>query len=191
MMALLFLMQMHWNCAVRYIFDTDFNLLHTQKYESYPEDVYRVGDKIITHTRTEINEIYAENFIPVITVYIDENKVKFDVDPIIENDRTLVPIRAIFEQMGANVSWNEETKTATVEKNGTTIIFTIDKNTAYINGTETQMDVPARQINWRTLVPVRFLSENLGYDVVWSNAKERLVLKRGIFNIYHNGKINE
>lgn len=165
-------------CSQIHFFDKDFNLLHTQKYDSYPESVFLAGDKIVTQTRAEIKELYKEDFMPVITVYIAGNRVEFDVDPIIESGRTLVPIRAIFEQMGADVSWDEETRTAAVEKDGTTIVFTIDENTTYINGTEIEMDVPARQMNWRTLVPVRFLSENLGCNVAWNDAERRIDIEK-------------
>ncbi len=107
-------------------------------------------------------------FHPVISVVVNGEEVRFDVDPVIEDERTLAPMRAIFEKLGANVSWNEDTRSATASLNGTSITFAIDDTTAYINGAAAEMDVPARLINDRTMVPLRFLSENLGYNVDWN-----------------------
>ena len=67
----------------------------------------------------------------VITVLLTENKLIFDVDPVTENDRTLVPMRAIFEALGATVTWDETTQTAIAVKDVNTIKITIDSNIMY------------------------------------------------------------
>lgn len=87
--------------------------------------------------------------------------------PVIEDGRTLVPIRFLFEQMGATVDWNGETQTATITQNNTAVAFSIDDTEADVNGQTVSMDVPAKLVNGKTMVPVRFLSENLGYTVDW------------------------
>ena len=58
-------------------------------------------------------------------------------------------------------------KTAIVQKDGNKIEFSIDKKTATVNGSQKEMDVPARLINDKTMIPLRFLSEELGYKVDW------------------------
>ena len=91
----------------------------------------------------------------------------FEQPPVIEEGRTLVPMRFLFEQMDKEVEWNQETQTATVTGDSARIAFSIDDDTATVNNQPQTMDVPARLINGNTMIPVRFLSENLGYDVQW------------------------
>ena len=79
-------------------------------------------------------------------------------------------MRFIFEQLDMEVDWDEETLTATATKDGFEIAFTIGSNIARVNGVEIEMDVSPEQVNWRTLIPLRFLSENLGYTVNWDEA---------------------
>jgi hypothetical protein len=91
----------------------------------------------------------------------------FEQPPVIEEGRTLVPMRFLFEQMDKEVEWNQDTQTATVTGDSARIAFSIDDDTATVNNQSQTMDVPARLINGNTMIPVRFLSENLGYDVQW------------------------
>ena len=84
----------------------------------------------------------------------------------------LVPLRAIFEKLDAEVEWNEETGTVTISKDGTEIEFLIDNTVVKVNDGEKHMDVPAQIINERALVPMRFLAIELGYDVDWDAKKQ-------------------
>ena len=102
-----------------------------------------------------------------IRVIIDIKNVKFDVPPTIINGRTLVPLRAIFEALGATVEWDDATQTVTSEKGDTKISLTINSNIMTVNGEEKTLDVPATLIDSRTLVPLRFVSEALGCKVDW------------------------
>lgn len=92
-----------------------------------------------------------------------------DVKPFIENDRTLVPLRAIFEGVGAEVSYDASTATATGVKDGITVSLTEGNTTAYVNGEPAELDVPAKTYNGRFMVPVRFIAESLGCEVSWRN----------------------
>ena len=69
--------------------------------------------------------------------------------------------------IGADVEWNGKTQTATATLGDKKITFSIDNVNARINNKSAQMDVPARLINDKTMVPLRFLSENVGYKVDW------------------------
>ena len=102
-----------------------------------------------------------------IKVIIDITNVKFDVPPTIVNGRTLVPLRAIFEALGATVEWDDATQTVTSEKGETKISLTINSNIMTVNGEEKTLDVPATLIDSRTLVPVRAISESFGLQVGW------------------------
>ena len=103
-----------------------------------------------------------------IKVKLDGNILSFDVPPQIINDRTMVPLRAIFEALGASVEWNQETKTVTSTKGDTTIKLTIDSNTMYVNDNAVTLDSPACVVNDRTLVPVRAISEAYKTKVDWN-----------------------
>ena len=98
---------------------------------------------------------------------INDKDVIFDQPPIIENGRTLVPLRAIFEELGAVVDWDDSTKTANAEKDGVHISIQINSNNMYKNGSPIALDVPAKIVNGRTLVPARAIAESFNCDVLW------------------------
>ncbi|MCL2839100.1 MAG: copper amine oxidase N-terminal domain-containing protein [Oscillospiraceae bacterium] len=102
-----------------------------------------------------------------IRVILDGRTLQFDVQPTIINDRTMVPMRGIFEALGANVEWNEATRTVTATRGALTVQTTIGNNVITVNGVRTTMDVAPVIVSDRTLVPVRFISEAFGYDVEW------------------------
>ena len=104
---------------------------------------------------------------PPIEIVIDIHRVNFDTPPIIKSDRILVPIRALCERMGANVKWEEDTKTVTVTREEITVVFTVGETVAKVNGEKYELDVAPEIMNDRTLVPLRFVAESLGYYVNW------------------------
>ena len=110
-------------------------------------------------------------------VKFDGNILGFETPPVIEDGSTLVPMRFLFEQMGADVEWNQETQTATATLNNTAVTFAIDDTEAEVNNTPATMDVPARLINGKTMVPLRFLSENLGYKVDWDETSRTAIIE--------------
>lgn len=111
---------------------------------------------------------------PSAEVFIDGTKLECDVPPIIENGRTLVPMRAIFEALGANVYWDADTKTVTAVAGGTVVILQIGNELAFVNSDSHTLDVPAQIINDRTLVPARFASEALNATVEWDETNRRV-----------------
>ena len=105
-----------------------------------------------------------------INVTIDGNAQNYDVMPVIENGRTLVPMRAIFEALGAEIKWDDSTKTVTGTKGDVSVVLTIGNTLAKVNDKEVTLDVPAKIVSDRTMVPVRFISESLGCTVNWVDA---------------------
>jgi hypothetical protein len=94
-----------------------------------------------------------------------------DQEPIIQNGRTLVPFRAAFESMGAEVDWFNDIRLCQATYEGVTVGITIGDTKVSINdGGEVESDVPAQIINGRTMVPLRVLSESIGATVEWDNA---------------------
>ena len=111
-----------------------------------------------------------------IDVYIDNNKLAFEVPLIVENGTTLVPMRAIFENLGAAVKWDNDTATATGEKEGIQVSLTLNTKTAYINGNAFTLAVPAKTINDRTMVPLRFISESFKCTVDWNEQTQTITI---------------
>ena len=114
----------------------------------------------------------------LIRVFIDEKRLDFtDTDPIIENSRALVPMRAIFERLGAEVSYDEKNQTVSGTKDGTTVTLTIGEEKGYINGKAVELEAPAELQNARTLVPVRFIAESFNAEVTWDNTARTVQIK--------------
>ena len=115
----------------------------------------------------------------VIKVTVDGEELMFDQNPVIINDRTMVPMRAIFEKLGASVSWDGETKTVTAEGSGRKIVLPVGSTVAAVNGEAVFLDSPAVIIEGRTLVPVRFVSEAMGAEVTWDAGARTVCIKEG------------
>lgn len=107
-----------------------------------------------------------------VDLYVDTTRIETDTPPAVIDGRTLVPVRAIFEAIGANVTWDDSTRTATGTRGDIVVSIQIDNTTAYVNGEPRTLDVPAQIINDRTMVPARFISESMGCDVTWHQETE-------------------
>jgi len=105
-----------------------------------------------------------------IFVFVNGVRLELDVKPVLTNGRTLVPFRAIFEKLGYSVVWNAGTQQATATKSDRTIIMRANSKQATVNGETKTLDVAATVKNGRFLVPLRFVGEASGYNVLWDNA---------------------
>ncbi len=101
-------------------------------------------------------------------MFVNGKIVPLDAPPIIVNSRTLVPLRAIAEALGADVNWDPEYKQVTVRLNGTTILLTIGSPIALVNDSLTYIDTTPIISNGRTMVPLRFIAETLNAEVSWN-----------------------
>lgn len=110
-----------------------------------------------------------------ISVLVNGVAISFDQPPVIQDGRTLVPLRAIFEALGAEVAWDGTTNTVAAARSGIGISLQIGANEMYKNGTAIAVDVPAQIMNGRTMVPVRVIAEAFGAEVQW-DAQSRTVL---------------
>ena len=117
---------------------------------------------------------YADDSIKIkINGYYHE----YDVMPLIVNSRTLVPMRGIFESLGADISWDGETKTVRAfGLNGAHITHIIGESNAVVNGDVVTFDTPSQIVNGRTMVPVRFVSEALGEKVDWDADTKTVII---------------
>ncbi len=111
-----------------------------------------------------------------ISVTINGAPVSFDQPPMIQNDRTLVPLRAIFEALGGTVGWDDATQTVTSTKGDITVRLTIGSNLLYVNGSKVTLDVPAQLVNGRTLVPARAVAEAFRCHVDWDDVNQVVLI---------------
>ena len=110
--------------------------------------------------------------------FTDEQGNKVEAQLI--NNRTMVPLRKIFESLGCTIDWNQETKTVTAKSNGKTIKLTIGSSDAYVsNGASEEkivLDSGPIIVENRTLVPLRFIAESLGCDVGWDQKNQTAII---------------
>lgn len=151
--------------------------------EGYDEDYDETGTQDITSSKYDdkeqgYNEYYDERVTETedtptpsqptgIKVFLNGKQLEFDVDPMLINSRTMVPMRVIFEALGAKVDWDDSTQTAIGETKKTTVKITIGKDYLLKNDNIVVLDSPAVVISGRTLVPVRAIAESLDCKVEW------------------------
>jgi len=105
---------------------------------------------------------------------VNGDAVISDMPPILFNDSTLVPARAVFEKMGAKITWDEPNSKVIVNFENKSIEININSVNAMVNGQGKIMPIPAKLINDRTMIPVRFVSETLGNRVLWDDSKREV-----------------
>ncbi|PRO67219.1 NlpC/P60 family protein [Alkalicoccus urumqiensis] len=111
-----------------------------------------------------------------VDVYI--NGSDLDEEAVKTDGRTLVPMRAIFEELGATVQWDNSTKTATGNLDGSEVALSIGEETAYADGSAVTLDQPADIVDGRTMVPLRFVGESLGAVVHWDNSTQTVQISQ-------------
>jgi len=114
-----------------------------------------------------------------IQVEVNGRPLSFRVPPTRANGRTMVPLRGIFESLGAQVNWDADTSTITATKGTTDVQLSIGDPRATVNRRTVLLDAPAMILNGSTMVPVRFVSEALGADVKWFEATQTVSITTG------------
>lgn len=108
------------------------------------------------------------------SLVINNEEMGAEHSPILQNNRTIAPIRVISEYLGAEVNWDGETKTVTIRSGEDIICLTINNPTVDKNGEKISLDIAPQIINSRTYVPLRFVSEALGHSVFWDGILKRV-----------------
>jgi len=112
-----------------------------------------------------------------VNVVVNGQRIEFPgQQPIVTGGRTLVPVRAVFEAIGFNVSWNPELLTATISRGSDTIVITVGNDIFFTNEIPHRLDVPAQLINGRTLIPIRLPLESVGYSVGWNSSTNTVLI---------------
>lgn len=119
---------------------------------------------------------YAQTDIEPIKVLINTKPVSFETSPVIENGRTLVPLRSISEALGASVIWDGKNKAITLTLNSDVIKLTIGKAEALKNAQALTLDSPAKIIAGNTMVPLRFIGEAFGAYVQWNQGSRTIAI---------------
>ena len=112
-----------------------------------------------------------------ISVSVNGIPIIFDVPPIAISGTTMLPVRLALEPLGAKFIWNGERQTVTINARGKTIVLTINSDIAYVDDVAKTMAQPAMAIDGRTLIPIRFVAETLGYDVNWDGNTQTVIIK--------------
>lgn len=154
--------------------------------EKVEENIYQLVSTTFSHEYTLLTnngEIIctsagytSDDWILTTNITYNGKKINADVPPYVKDGRTLAPMRAILEALGMTVSWNPDTRTVTAAADHISISISIDSNTAIVNGTEKNLDVPAEITNGRTFVPVRFFAEELQKNVDWDAYTKTVII---------------
>lgn len=111
-----------------------------------------------------------------IGVFIGGKQQTYKQPPVNRKGIVLVPLRGIFESLGATVKWKSSTQTITATRGSTTIVLTIGSSTAYVNGVAVKLNAAAQLVNGSTMVPIRFISEALGAEVKWEGTSRTVIV---------------
>lgn len=122
------------------------------------------------------NKLLLDTWFLGIDVRVNGKYVDSDTPPYIKNGRTMVPIRAISEALGATVEYDDATRTAKITRGEKVIEITMNEQTAKVNGAATALDAPAENVNSRIFVPVRFISEGFGLSVKWYDDSKSVII---------------
>ncbi|WP_167577946.1 copper amine oxidase N-terminal domain-containing protein [Ammoniphilus sp. YIM 78166] len=102
-----------------------------------------------------------------VKVIVNSNQIHFDVDPIIQDGRTLAAVRHISQGLGASVEWQGNENKVILHRAGVTITMRIGHDVAHVNNRPVKLDVPPLIVNGRTFLPVRFLAESFQEPLFW------------------------
>lgn len=138
------------------------------KYTQEELDALKAAIESLEKANADIKAIPVENIIT------EKMNLKFDTPPVIKQGRTLIPVRAISEGFGADVEWNKDEQKVIITKGDIEIVLQLADGKAFVNGEEKTIDVPAQLMNNRTIVPLRFIAENLGLKVDY-DADEQII----------------
>ena len=121
--------------------------------------IYTIGEQLVDPARDMLSG----------SVRFNTQIVHIDPAPTVVDGRTLVPARAISEMLGADVNWYQPRREVSIELADISILLTIDSRIAVVNGNNVELDVPAQVVNGSTIIPLRFVAENLGVYVDFIN----------------------
>lgn len=150
---------------------------YVDNVDSFRNGAYKLESSAISNLDLLNSYFVKQKELPIIQVVVNDKKIVFDQNPIIIQNRTLVPLRAIFEELGAEVNWDGDTRTVTSTKGQTTISMSVGKTEMYKNGDLITLDVVPQLLGGRTLVPVRAVAEGFDCKVDWDDEYQTVIIK--------------
>lgn len=147
-----------------------------KRYETYGSETVTIP-QIPPEQMTDANLLIDRKLFDSnsVTVLYNGNILQFDAQPRLENGTTMVPIRGIMEAAGVlpeQIAFNGARGTVTIQDGTKTILLTLGSKTAFVDGKEVQLSCAAYETEGRTFVPLRFVSEELGFQVVWTGLEQ-------------------
>lgn len=150
----------------------------THRYIVQPISYVEIADNVSAENSVGATCGKQEENISVFVKGVQVDFSKYDnVMPVIENDRTLIPVRAVSEALSADVIWYDDVKQIEIKKDNILIHMMIGNSKAYVNGDEKQLDAAPDIRNDRTLVPLRFIAESLNLDVQWDEDSRTITIE--------------
>jgi hypothetical protein len=146
------------------------NKIDVESYELFNADQLAAFDKAAEESKAQSEK--------EISVYLNGTKLEFTQPPVIVNGTTLVPMKAIFEAMGATISWDGNTKTVYANCNGKMLEMTVGKYSAILDGEVLSMLTPAQIVNGNTMVPVRIIAQSFGCEPGWDEATRSVTINK-------------
>jgi len=142
----------------------------------------------IVFTLISISNVYsvlAKSDVEI-SVILDGKTIEFDQPPVIESGRTLVPFRVILEEMGVSVHWNGEEESLTCIDGDKIVYLTIGQKEMFVNDEKVVLDVPAKILNGRTLVPIRAITECFDANVMWDENSKTVEIETHTYYLSAN-----
>jgi hypothetical protein len=137
----------------------------------------KIINQLISGERKINNALLVLSQIPV---WLDGTRLFFDVPPALVHGRTMVPLRRIFEALGAQVHWDQDSGQVLAYSGTREVKLTLGQPQAMVNGEPQVLDQPALIIQGRTMVPLRFVGEALGAVVDWNPVRKEVNIKTGV-----------
>lgn len=119
-----------------------------------------------------------------ISIYLNGGQMSFSEAPYMKNDRVMVPMRDIFEKLGASVEWNDGAQSVKAQKGGVSAVIVINSEFMNVNGSDVKLDAAAELKNDKTFVPLRAVSEMFGCEVRWLDGENRVDILYSEFVCY-------
>lgn len=153
---------------LRYIFPAETADLEFPNQIGYISSL-KMWTEEFNYSYSEDNDrVFVSKKNDTITVVVNDRLVEFpDQQPIIKDGRTLVPVRFVAQELGYTVTWDAELKAVSISDEEKKILLFIGVKQAIVQGQIVALDVTPEILNGRTMVPIRFVAENFGYQVSW------------------------
>lgn len=136
-------------------------------------------EKVVESIRYIKTVTLTLNQTGIVTNYgSEERSVTLDVTPVNPSGSTMIPVRGVFEQLGGQVRWNSTDRTVTIEAEGKQIVIQADSSGATLNGKTITLSERPLIINGRLLIPLRSVSEQLGFGVEWLEAAQKIIIRQ-------------